>query len=419
MKKFSLIVSILFVILFPLKAFAAVDVEILDKSTTVKQSASVNVSTGSDSLEKIVIPINYSSDLEVTEVNTGTINCSSFEYSNENSVLKITCSLTPASAVDGVLANILFTSNTSNYSFTVIEEDLVLGELEVGEITNIVEIEEEVEEEEEDSEDLLVTTNTLSTEKDDSRSFLDMENLTEYLPYILIAGSVVLLISIIGIILSRKKDSQEVVDATQNESTLEEMVSTPQEQVSSEITPMMNQTLDTPISSPMMQSNPSETEDLKDILQSETQVPSDFSPTPTPSMETTIPEVSPIKNENMVTTETPMQDNAAFPPITTPPMETAIPEVPPMQNENMVATEAPIQQPTGFSPITSESPVAQPDLVIPEINTSSPQDIGQLQNQINGEIQQMQTSTPVTNQPFPPVQDNTTAEDLPPVPPTM
>jgi hypothetical protein len=413
MKKLNIFLASLLITLFPLQVLAAVDITLKDNSTTDVMSVSVTVNTGTDTLEKIVLPIRFSDGVSITEVNTGTINCDTFDYAEVRDIVKITCELGSASEVDGVLANILFSSTETDYYFVIGEDDtdLDIGELELGNVVNVGEIEEaeEIDDEETffEEDPLLIST---QQEAEEETGF-SMDKLTEYLPYVLIAGSVVLLISIVGILLSRKKESGtipedsttpspvETPSTPTEEPTLKDMVNQPEAEVvqptpevAQEVSMAENVSMPqtpavppvTEVATPPAMSSPtSESQDLQDILQSES---TDMPPAP-PMVEQT----SPV----MPTQEAP-----------------TTPEVP--FTSNLDVNQPPAQ-----------APVAQPENVIPEAPMGGPATVEDLQNSINAEIQNMGTppveATPLTQAPnvTAPADTTTENEDYPPVPPVM
>jgi len=385
MKKIYSFLFILALILLPFKAFADVDVTLKDNSTTDIKSVSVTVDTGTDTLEKIVLPIQFSKGVTISEVNSGTITCSSLDYVDSADTVTITCELDKAVELSGVLANILFTSDEDTYTFTLLEnKDLDIGKLEIGEIINVGGVDEVVILEDEDD-TTTVKEPTLTTPQENvatttQSTGFSIDNLTEYLPYVLIAGSVVLLISIVGILLSKKKESP------------------------------VNQTV--------------EAEPAKEEA-----------PTSMPQQEPTLRDMV-NKTESAVTETPPVQQPASVPPIVepTPAATTPTPPVmptaptPPMSSgdeekdlQELIQQETPsIQQEPQSAPTLAEPiPSSPPETVMPETQTAP--SATDLQNTVNNEIQNMaqQPTTSVVETPPAPVQDTTTEEELPPVPPTM
>jgi hypothetical protein len=389
MKKTYSFLFTLALLLLPLQVLAAVDITLTDNSTTDIKSISITLDTDTDTVESVTIPIQFSEGVEISEVNSGTITCSSLEYVDTSDTVTVTCELDEAMALDGVLANILFTSEDESYTFTVVEDaTLEIGDLEVGETVNIGEtvVEEDEIVTEEESTDLLTPEPSLTTieESTTEDSGFSIDNLTEYLPYILIAGSVVLLISIIGILLSRKKSSTEFGQETvteqtpptpQSEPTLKDMVN------KTEVTTEQPQTVETVQSVPPTPVTQPDQQPLQPTPQQQ-EIPT---PMP-PQMEQPTPVAA-----GTVTEEKDLQ-------------EIMQQESPSIQPETNIPTPTPIPTAT-----------TTPENVIPETNT--PPTAQDLQNSINNEIQNLATETPTP--PVQPVQEAPTAEELPPVPPTM
>lgn len=405
MKKLYLFFACFFFLVFPLQALAAVDITVKDNSTTDINSVSVTVNTGTDTLENVVMPIEYSEDVTVTEVNTGTIACDSFDYTDLSNVITITCTLDEATSLEGVLANVLFTSTGTDYSFTILEgDDLDIGELELGEITNVGEIvtEEKTPLDEEDStletEAPLVTAQQETT---DSSTF-SIDNLTEYLPYVLIAGSVVLLISIIGILLSKKKSSSDFEDFTTSSplDTQPTNLENIQEDISTTPTSMPQTTTTEPT--------------LKDIVNQN-------KPETTPTTESTpVVEDTPMITPPVLPTQQPLSQSSEEQDL----QDIMNSESPSIQPETIVPASQPEQAPvsTMVPPLQESTPL---DNIMPE--TPAPASPEELQNRINEEINQIASTTPPTPETQtvqqPPVTQTLptqeTTEDLPPVPPMM
>ena len=391
MKKIYSLFVLFFFLILPFKVFADVDVTIKDTSTSTVKSVSVSVDSKTDTLEKIVLPVKYSSGVEITEVTKGSLVCETFDYTEGTDTVKITCDMESSSAVNGILANIKFTSSDNKYTFTVLESsDLDLGELELGEIVDIQATDEEAESDATTQEDtpLLVA----SGEPTDTSSETGMDKLTEYLPYILIAGSVVLLISIIGILLSKKKGSPKVESFTQE---------TPP------VTPTQEPTLKDIVNEPEVSTPPVEDSMAQSVA---TPLPTESTPmeqppvTPEiPTSEPIVPPVAPVETSQ----DQDMQDllkseSTEMPQAPTPPSA----EVPFTSNLNVNTETTPPVVPTPMETTTPEN--VMPEMGTPQTTPDA------LQNSINNEIQNMATT--------PPVQESTppaTDEGLPPVPPTM
>lgn len=395
MKKIYSLFTLFVFLILPFKVFADVDVTIKDTSTSTVKSVSVSIDSKTDTLQKIVLPVKYSSGVEITEITEGSIVCETFDYSESDDTVKITCEMEEPIAVSGILANIKFTSSDNEYTFTVLESsDLDLGELELGEIVDIQVTDEETESEttteEEDTPLLVAQEDPVDTSTPES----SMDKLTEYLPYILIAGSVVLLISIIGILLSKKKGTPKVESFTQEtppvqptqEPTLKDIVNEP-EVSTPPVEDSMTQSVTTPL--------PTES------------VPIEQPPvTPeVPTSEPIVPPTAPIETSQ----DQDMQDLLKSESTEMPQAPTSPSAGIPFTSNLNVNADTAITPPV--TPLPTET--TPPESVMPEMGT--PQTTPDaLQNSVNNEIQNMATT--------PPVQESTppaTDEGLPPVPPTM
>ena len=215
MKKISVYLFLLAFAFLPLKAFAAVDITLEDKSTTTQKSVDILVNTGTDTTEKIAFQIQASDDVIISSLSDENTICSTFSYTNVSNLLTITCSLTEAKALNGSVATILFASTSTDYFFMVSKTaGLDLGTLTLGTVTDITNAEPVP------TTETIKATTPAVTETETTKSFQDM--LIDYLPYILIGGATILLISILGILLSKKKDEKPEEVVTQVEETKEQ-----------------------------------------------------------------------------------------------------------------------------------------------------------------------------------------------------
>jgi len=377
--------------LLPLKAFAYVDISLDDKSTTSLKSASLEINSGTDTLESLKISIEGSEDISFTEANSGTVSCSTFTPTIKTASVDIVCNFDEATVVNGVIANIIFTTDSSDYSIKVVEDTLDLGDAEVGTILNIGEVQEELTTTNEETTDDVSLVSANTTKDSSSNTTFFGIDIMEYLPYILLGGSVILLISIIGVLLSRKKENVVVEEVAPTNSPAVESTTQTQE-VTKEPTlrDMVNSNNTAPVetsmpSNPMQEPmNPNldnnQQKDLQDLVATESAQPEIKMEIPTmPPVEETKPE------ENLM----PIQDT-----MTTP---LSAPMSMPVQESVNVAPAMP--------EVPVETPLEQP---------ATPIDLQQL---VNNEIQQIppeaiQPEAPVNT----PIQDD---EALPPVPPQM
>jgi len=440
------------VFMFPLATYAAVNIALREADTG---SVAIDIDTETDTLESVSLPISYSEGVEITDVTEGDVTCSELAYTesqDSQNTIVITCTLDSATALDGVLANISFTSaGDTPVTFEVVESDeLDLDTLTLGQAVNLEQTSagSTTDDVTTTGEELPTTTETPTTNEDlmvtteDSTTTTEgnlLSNITEYLPYILIAGSVILLISIVVILLGKnkgpkepkvkkdKKGEQEEMAPVmgveqQSERSLKEMVNNPESAPEpipmSQNTPQMPQAQ--PTYTPPQQSTPTissatQEEDLQEILQRESFVPT--------AMGDNAPEETPEASQ-------PNQEV---------PFSTGFSVPQQQEGPENIMPEAPQTPPTqDFNPITSapESEVANP--------TQQPDTTQDLQENVNGYINQINGGVIPTQQPpmgttttpqqpiqpesqpqMPPItlQQNpstdNTPEEMPPIPPTM
>ncbi len=363
-------------VFLPFRAFAAVDITLEDKSTTAQKSVDILVNTGTDVTEEIAFQIQASEDVTISSLSDESTVCSTFAYTNVSNLLTITCTLAEAKVLSGNIATILFASTSTDYAFTVSKTTgLNLGTLTLGTVTDITNTQE-------------VTTTTpavtiTTTETETEKSFQDI--LTDYLPYILIGGATILLISILGILLSKKKDEKPEEVVTQIEETRKEDP-VPSENRPTDIdnisgnlyTPQVKEeTIQEKLEEQPVQlqsteasSLGTESKDLADLMAKEgspvqeTESVSDFNATPaetsapTPDFNTmpietptpTVEGITPVTDFNTmpVETPTPMAEETA------PVMPSNLPDMQQMVNNGAVAPEVdttPAEEPQGVPPV--------------------------------------------------------------------
>lgn len=406
MKKVFLSVLLLSFFLLPLKALAAVDITLTDKSTTTVKSVSLTVDSGTDALEGIQLTIEGSEDVTFSEVNSGTVVCSEFTPTLGTASIDFLCTFDEATVVDGIVANIIFTTESEDYSITVVEDTVDFGDATLGTVVNVGEVVTATEEttttgteSESTTEDVaLVSANTNDTSSSSSTFFgIDI---MEYLPYILLGGSVILLISIVGVLLTRKKDDNVAEAPSQTEPTVESNTETQTVTKEPTLKDMVNSNnvAAAPVETPPMQApmeQSMEQDDLKDLIAKENE----------PEVKMDIPTVPPVVEEAPDVTP-PVTESPLEAPLSTPMTNNEMPEAIPVTNEHIAPTV----------PVTSA----------PETSNVEEKPID-LQQLVNNEIQQipvgqMAEEAPVTqpvveNTPVTPVQQS--EEELPPVPPQM
>ena len=397
MKKLSLYLLLLVFALLPLKAFAAVDITLEDKSTTTQKSVDILVNTGTDTTEKVGFQIQASEGVTISSISDDQTICSSFAYTNVSNLLTITCTLTEAKVLNGNVATILFAPNSEDYTFTVSKTTgLDLGTLTLGTVTDITATEVTT------TAEPTTTAAPTTTAEPATKSFQDM--LTDYLPYILIGGATILLISILGILLSKKKDSKPEEVVTQVEEKVEEIAPAPSDtrptdidnisgnlyspqikeetiQEKLEEAPMQQQTAEAP--SPAVESN-----DLADLMAKESSPVVEEIPAFAPVEETPTETVPPVVEE---VTPAPMSDFNSMPTETVP---TVVEEI----------TPAPVSD---FNPMPTETvpPVVEETTPMPDYN-SLPSNLPDMQQMVNNGVQETPVEETPTEEPqsVPPVQ---------------
>ncbi|HNR53503.1 MAG TPA: hypothetical protein PKI16_03455, partial [Candidatus Dojkabacteria bacterium] len=344
MKKLSIYLFLVAFAFLPLKALAAVDITLEDKSTTTQKSVDILVNTGADTTEKIGFQIQASEGVTISSISDDSTVCSSFSYTNVSNLLTITCTVTEAKALNGNVATILFAPNSDDYAFTVSQTTgLDLGTLTLGTVTDVTNVAEEV-----TTAAPVVTTTTTETET--TKSFQDM--LTDYLPYILIGGATILLISILGILLSKKKDGKPEEVVTQVEETKEE-------------TPAVSESRPTDIDNI---SNNLYTPQVKEetIQEKLEEQPVQLQSTEAPSAATESNDLADLmaKDSSSVTEEVPTPDFNAMP------VETPAPT--PEFNAMPIETPTPVVEETTPAPDFNAMPVETPTPMVEETTPVMP-----------------------------------------------
>jgi hypothetical protein len=473
MKKLFISLTVFVFFLVPFGVFAAVNISLEDSSAEDANSVSININTETDVLEQVILPISFSDGVTVTDVTEGTVKCPTLEYSNsaDNTII-IKCELEETTALDGTLATILFTATEEGYSFEVSEDDenLDIGNLTLGDVTDIINIgpaqEEETtepsdeattqEDETEDTipfgDDTLVTTQEGMPLEQEEGNFLqdfNLDNITEYLPYILIGGSVILLISIIAILLGNKKKPETTKKSkktpskrtppqpptrkedSQGESSLKSMVNSVEsttKQAPTQTPPQRPTPQTQPPAQPFQQQPPTqrtsspqispktEEEDLQEILKREgTQTPpeeqqqnQEANQVPFNAGLNTGPQSTP-SNQNV---------NATTPQPQTPPEN---PETPMQENPTFKNPDQELQENINreINQIKRTTPSVETPKVVPPDKNPPATDLntGSLPSQPSPTPSNEYPPVPPTAQQGPPVAQ--TPEELPETPPTM
>lgn len=460
MKKIKSLVLTAFILalLMPSQIFAAT-LEIEEVSSSSSSKMNINVKTEGGLTKEIVAVINYSDDVTISDVTAGTVKCSALKHKDTDGVLTITCPLETEIAVDGAIAQISFTSTGTDYKFTIDNALTTISGITFEEYTTngnkadtTATTTTTTEGTEETSTINTSTENTSTTEK--SSSYMD------YLPYILIAGSAILLISIVGILItSRKKvDTEGPVDVSSanpnpsmptepttasptmqdinslsSQPTMDTTNQTNGVGTTSPTTPNTNTPINTfatqpatsvfpntqvtentqapidtfaqtttPMTSPMMDST-------INTVSPETQVSEN--PATTPAFPETQQEVSPASSDTMANPMTtplsePLQQTPVTP-VETPTMQESVPSASPLGTD-FSQTMPPIS-PTTVDTSTTEPIATTPDQTGSQDNSKVQADLQELVNQQMGAIGNTATTTP----------EQPTVGSVPPTQPTI
>jgi hypothetical protein len=373
--------------------------------------------------------------------------------------------LEEATALDGILASISFTSTEEEYTFQVSEDDesLDIGNLTLGDVTDIISIgqaQEEVTTEPSDDstieenqteeaapvvDDTLITAQEGMPIEQEEGNFLkdfSLDNITEYLPYILIGGSVILLISIIAILLGKKKDPK----------ALKKSKGTP----SKRTTPKPPTQKDTPQGEPTLKNM------VNSVGSTTKQPPTVPTPQPTTPQATPAPQqASRIQPVSQPSQPQPPTQRTASPQISPKTQEEDLQEIlnrevsktPPQEQENQETSQVPFngglntqtentEEPTPSNQNLNNATTPQPQTppenkeTYMQENPTLKKPDHELQENIDREINQIKRTTPSTEAPRvvrpnqnPPTTDLNTgslpnepsatpSNEYPPVPPT-
>lgn len=165
LKKFLLSLVVLFGVgtLFANRAYAAVDIELADDPEN--KTVSVIVNSNESYVDGLDLNIIFSEDINISEVNMNEKFCTMGGNSSfRETSLSIECLNDSETEMSGVLATIIYATESSDYSFYLDENSADLGSLTLGEVTNInkpenvvsEEVEEEVTEEEKELTDTVI-----------------------------------------------------------------------------------------------------------------------------------------------------------------------------------------------------------------------------------------------------------------------
>lgn len=456
MKKiYSLLVASA-IFMFPFATYAAVNITLREADTG---TVAIGIDTETDTLETVTLPISYSEGVEITDVTEGDVSCSELSYTESqetSNAILVTCNLDSATALDGVLANIAFTSTGDTpATFEVVESDeldldtLSLGQTvsleqtsagsETQEVTTTGEELPTTTETPTTNEDLMVTTGEPTTTESDGSL---LSSITEYLPYVLIAGSVILLISIVVIILGKKKGPKQPKQQKGKKGDPKQMspVMGGEQKSERSLKDMVNNPDSAPAPGTPVQQPPAQQPAPAPIPMSQN-APQTPPPAPRPTTQQSTPPISNASQEEDL--QEILQREASVPTAMGDNTAQEIPQTPPAQQPSQgvpFSTGFATPQQEGPANIMPEAP-QQPEIEA----TNSMQQSGVPQNaqeSINGQINQINGGVIPTQQApmdtvppqqaqsesqpqMPPItlQQNpntdNTPEEMPPVPPTM
>lgn len=124
-----------FLLFFPKTAFALTDIFLQDDKE--KQTVSIFIDSNEENIPGVNISIMFSEDIVIEEVSKGEYCTLLFDYYTSSNKISIECFNSSEIPMDKAIANIKYSTKSSNYSFYIEESTLDLGETEIGEINNV------------------------------------------------------------------------------------------------------------------------------------------------------------------------------------------------------------------------------------------------------------------------------------------
>jgi len=256
MKKFTVLFAIFFLFSFVSISFAA-EIKLQDTSSPTEKSIAVSINTKEEVTENVKIVIENSPNVTITDIIESDIACSTFSYVPTSKNSEIICSLPSSQPIQGLIAKILFTSTSDDYTFTIVEEDSQVGNLTIENVTNVgLNTQTTTTDMGEDSSTPSATTQT-TTPTAGTLATNTNDSLMIYLPYILLGVAGIFFVSMIILILTRKKDDVVLTDlpastAVASPSTEPQPVTQPQQPVNFDNIPkdLQNETMHDNISQP-------------------------------------------------------------------------------------------------------------------------------------------------------------------------
>jgi len=213
MRKFSFVFSILFLLVSFNLAFAA-EVKLEDTSTVSDKLISLSVDTKEETTDTIKIVLKASEDVDISDVQEGALGCSTFSSVPNKNIVEIICTFSLPKTVSGKLADIKFTTASESYDFTVDETQSEIGKLKIDNVVNIGDMQIEQSQATNNSDTSETTEETTTskettetTPKTTSQTVTKEQNgFMDFLPYVLLGAAGIFLISIIVLLITKKKD---------------------------------------------------------------------------------------------------------------------------------------------------------------------------------------------------------------------
>ena len=213
MRKFSFVFSILFLLISFDLAFAA-EVKLEDTSTVSDKLISLSVDTKEETTDTIKIVLKASEGVDISDVQEGALGCSTFSSVPNKNIVEIICTFSLPKTISGKLADIKFTTASESYDFTVDETQSEIGKLKIDNVVNIGDMQIEQSQTTNNSDTSETTEETTTskettetTPKTTSQTVAKKQNgFMDFLPYILLGAAGIFLISIIVLLITKKKD---------------------------------------------------------------------------------------------------------------------------------------------------------------------------------------------------------------------
>lgn len=209
MKKFIALLSLFFLFSFVRSGFAA-EIKLQDISSSTEKSVAVSVDTKSEPTENVKIVVENSPSVSITEIIESDIACATFSYVPKENSSEIICTLPSNQPVQGLIAKILFTSTSEDYKFTIVKEESQVGDLMITSVTNVGDSVQATTNQSNDTPNTVTQTPSATAKQTATPQKTD--SIMTYLPYILLGVAGIFLISIIILLVTKKKDNVVLTD---------------------------------------------------------------------------------------------------------------------------------------------------------------------------------------------------------------